>query len=203
MVAVVIRSRSATDFYLWWYLWLPSYVLCAVALVVAFRKKCLSTLPWFSINLGYVVLYVVVLPAIQREVAFEWFALISMLGMAILMLGMIYELANKLILYRSPLAPVLRWSGALLLLLAAVAAALFHPPFRSQIARATVTLLLCGNFVALGLLLALLLVTRTVGVSWRSLPAGVALGLGISAAGDVAGSVLAFDQSRTFTDVGT
>jgi hypothetical protein len=164
-----------------------------VALVVEFHKKCLSTLPWFSINLGYVILQAVAEVAIRPEVAYEWFALIAMLASATLGLAMICELANELILSHSQLAvlqSLTRWSVALLLLLATVAAALFHPSFRSQIARAALTLNLSANLVAIGLLLALLLVTRTIGVSWRSLPAGVALGLGISAAGDIAGSAL-------------
>ena len=200
VLGVLIRSMSATDFYLWWYLWLPPNALCAVALVIAFRRKCLTTLPWFSIHLGYIVLQTVAEVAIQAEIAYEWFALIATLTGSTLILAMIYELANKLILSHSPLArvfqPLSRWSPALLLLLATVAAALFHPSFRSQIARAGLTLNLSANLVTIGFLLTLLLVTRIAGVSWRSLPAGIALGLGISATGDLAGSAL-YGQRQT------
>jgi len=128
---------------------------------------------------------------IHSRVVFRWVMLSTELVSSAFQIAVIYELANKLIPFHSSLSLLRllsRWTLATLLLLATIAAALFYP--HPTIGRVTMTLSLATNLVAVGLLLALALVTRIVGVSWRSLPAGVAVGLGISATGELAGAAL-------------
>ena len=175
-----------------WYLWIAPNVLCAVALIIGFRRKRLHALPWFFSSLGYFVLQAVAGVAVFHSgITYRWFVLFTELASSAFELAVIYELANKLILFhfsRTAVRLLSRWTLAALLLLATIAAALFYP--HVQVGRVPMTLSLATNLVAVGLLLALLLVTRVVGVSWRRLPAGVAVGQGISATGELAGAAL-------------
>ena len=176
-----------------WYLWIAPNVLCALAVVPALRRKCYDRLPWFFFNLCYFPLQAAAgIALIRFPLVYRKFVLFSILASAAIALAMIYELAQKLILSHSSLAhllrPLPRWSAAVLVLLATLAAALFYP--RVQTGQLAMTLSVSTNLIAVGLLLTLVLVAHTVGVSWSTLAAGVALGLGISATGELAGSAL-------------
>jgi hypothetical protein len=161
--------------------------------LLRFRKKCLNTLPLFFSFIGFCVLETVAGVSIRTVAVYNWYLVFTVLASSALELAVIYELANKLILSHSSLAgflgPLPRWTAAVLLLLATVGAALFPEPVRNRMLQGSVTLDFFHNLVNLGLLLAILLVARIVGVSWPSLPAGVALGLGVSAVGNIAGDL--------------
>ena len=47
-----------------------------------------------------------------------------------------------------------------------------------------------SNLVAIGLLITLLIFSEALHISWRSLPAGIALGLGVFASAEISGSAL-------------
>jgi len=186
-----------------WYLWIAPNVLCALALVIGLRKKCLKTLPVFFSSLAFQVLQTVVgIALIHSHEAYTWNFLFDVVAGEALGLAVIYELAHKMILSHSSVAELLRplplWTTAILLLLATVAGALFHPHWQNQVERAAIILSFSTNLVGIGLLLTLLLVTRIMGVCWRSLPAGVALGLGISATVQLAGLVLVGQPGKSF-----
>ena len=206
--SIVLAGAVYSRPFIIWYLWIASPVLCAVALVVALRKKFFSTLPWFVMSLGFYVLKFAVEVSIQSvsDEVYMWIAVFAILVSTLFELAVLYELTNKLILSHSPLARVLgplpRWGVSVLLLLATVATALFTPPMRLQIVRTYWTLAFFNNMFELTLVLALLLVAHIVGVSLRSLPAGVALGLGICATGGMAGIVMWGQMKTAFaTDI--
>ena len=186
-----------------WFLFITPNVLCGVALVLALRRKCFNTLPLFCSNLGYFVLQLVVGVALLHfDKAYGWFMLFGGLASNSLELAVVYELSNKLVSRHSSIArlfrPLPRWSAAVLVLLATVAAAFFHPHWQVQEERAALILSFATNFIVIGLLLTLLLITHMVGVSWRGLPAGIALGLGFSATGELAGAALFAQPGRAF-----
>jgi len=208
IVLIAVTPRPAIMRHLYWYLSIAPNIVCAVALVVALRRKCFNTLPWFVILLGFYVLKFAVAVSIRSasDVVYDRVLVFGILMSLSLELVVIYEVANKLILSHSPLArvfgPLPRWAVSVLLLLATVASALFSPPTQVQLLRAYGTLSFFDDLIELCLVLALLLVAHIVGVSLRSLPAGVALGLGICAAGGMAGIVMWGQMKTAFaTDI--
>jgi hypothetical protein len=100
----------------------------------------------------------------------------------LLTLGVVYELVNQVILSRSSLGttlrPIMRWSAAILLLLTAGAAAQLGIAVE-RVVNVFEVLDFSTSVLQVGLLLVLLIFSRALRVSWRSLPVGVALGLGI------------------------
>ena len=109
-------------------------------------------------------------------------------------LCVLYELANELMRSRSSsarvLRGVLRWTAAILLLVAAIVSALFAQPGLQRVIKVFQTLDFSSNLIIIGLLLSLLLFSRMLHVSWRSLPAGIALGFGVLASAEIAASSL-------------
>jgi hypothetical protein len=192
ILAAAVISKPAII--LWWYLWIAPNVLCAVALVLAVRRKCFNTLPWFVILLGYCTLKFAVYVSIRSSLAYDRLGVLDLLVSTPLELAVIYELANKLTLSHSSLAgrlaPLPRWIAAGLLLAATVATALFTSPMRDQLLRTQATLSFFNDSIELSLILVVLLIARIVGVSLRSLPAGVLLGMGITDGGGMAGIVM-------------
>jgi hypothetical protein len=94
----------------------------------------------------------------------------------------IYELVNQLILSRSTLGrtlrTVMRWSATILVLLTAVVSARLGLTVE-RVVNAFSALDFSTSALQVGLLLVLFLFSRILRVSWRSLPFGIALGLGI------------------------
>ncbi|MBV9615748.1 MAG: hypothetical protein JO031_09850 [Ktedonobacteraceae bacterium] len=109
-------------------------------------------------------------------------------------LGVLYELANELMLSRSSsanlLRSLLRWTGATLLLVAAIVSASFSQPAIMRVMKVFQTLDFSSNLIIIGLLLSLLLFSRMLHISWRSLPSGIALGFGVLASAEMAASSL-------------
>ena len=105
-----------------------------------------------------------------------------MLIISLISFGVIYELVNQMILSRSSLAktirPVMRWSAAVLLLLTAVVSARLGLTVE-RVMNVFEVLDFSTSVLQVGLLLVLFLFSRALRVSWRSLPVGIALGLGI------------------------
>jgi hypothetical protein len=177
--------------FLRYYLWIAPHLLLGVFLWVFLRRRLQKQLPFF---LAYLLLEqasflssVIIAVLAARDPThsthlYRWTLVWSLGIVSLASFGVIYELANQMILSRSSLAhalrPVLRWSAAALALLAAVASA--HLDITVEhVMNIFGVLDFSTSVLQVGLLLVLFLFSRVLRISWRSLPVGIAVGLGI------------------------
>ena len=175
-------------------LWITASLLCAAEVLILWLRGRIGHLPIFSFYLGFSALTNPVGLAIRSPAVFEWFVFsVSILGF-VLELAVIYELANRVFLDHSALGKTFRaaprWSAAALFLLVTVIGALLPQHARSLALQAYSTLSLSLNLMDLALLVALLVVTRLLALSWCTLAAGAALGIAITDSGCAAGAIL-------------
>ena len=185
-----------------WYLWIAPDVLTAVCLLGLLRSRRHRQLPIFAIYLGFefslflisVTIHGLVLKSWLSSNVYDW---VSTVGSALVMtleLGVLFELANELMLSRSSVAPLLRtllrWTVAVLLLVAAGVSPMFSQSGLQRVIKTFQTVDFSLNLIIIGLLLALLLFSRVLHISWRSLAIGVALGFGVYASAEIAASSL-------------
>ncbi len=174
-----------------YYLWVGPHILLGIYLWLLWRRGLPKQFPFFVTYLLFESLYF--LATFVADIRSLWspthslyaYRLILVWGLGIMSLisfGVIYELVNQLILSRSTLAstlrPVMRWSAAILLLLTAIASAHLGVTL-DHLANVFTVLDFSTSVLQVGLLLVLLLFSRVLRASWRSLPMGIALGLGI------------------------
>lgn len=183
-------------------LWLAANIVCATALFIGVRRKCLARLPTFFTYLGFLAVQTLIglglVPLAfafpQIEPLYHWIQVALALASFALETAVIYELWNKVVLSRSSVAnsfrPLPRWGGAALLLAATVIAAMLPQNVSSHALQVYSTLSLCLSVLDIGLLLILVPAARLIGVPWGVLPAGVALGVVIADAGDAVRSIL-------------
>jgi len=178
------------------FLWVIPNALCAGTLVVAWRRKSLGRFPFFFTYLGLNALQVAIALAIplRFEWFYEWFVVFSAIVGFALEIAVIYELARRVVFagssFANMLRPLPRWSAATLLLVATFLSAATEQTMHSVPTRAYLSISMTLNFLDFGLLLLLLLLSRTLGISWGILEGGAALGIAISDAGCLAGAVL-------------
>jgi len=180
----------------------PQLVLL-LALVLSFRRKLIQRYPFFvslmSFQLLYfsaalvTYLYAVADPA-HRSQLYKWVATSGLAITSIFEFGVLYELSDILFLSRMKrlegVRRFLRWAAAILMLGASFASALVSQADLSRVLSVFQTLNLSVNLIKVGFLLVLISLTRVFRISWRGLPAGIALGLGIAAAADIGASAL-------------
>jgi len=185
-----------------WFLWVSANFLCALAVGIAYRRRCLSRLPIFfsylvfSPLLMFIYLFLVALGSIftRIQALYGWFLVFSILANFSLEIAVIYELWNKVVLSRfsvtNVLRPLPRWSAAVLVLVITIFAALLpqNPPAR--VVQVYSTLDISANLLDLGLVFILVVVSRLMGAAWGLLPTGAALGIAIGDAGSAARSAL-------------
>ena len=183
--------------FLHYYLWIASNGLCAVALVLAYRNKQLKTLPLFFSLLGwYVFGFLVQLAMWNVQSDALWYrSTLLLIGTSfVLEIAVLYELAHILIFSHPFMAALFRPLSVriapVLVLLTTLVAAFTPATSQDAVFRILEKLILAQNSLEAGLLLALVLFSRVLGISWRSLPAGVALGFGVTASVGVAAMVL-------------
>ena len=179
----------------------PSLLLGCCAFLL-WRRRLHRIYPIFGTYVGFQLLQFIVLfatlllifPSIASLETYRWVLVVGTGIAAVLQIGVLYELASELLLSRSWLAnslrPLLRWSLALALLIAAGSSALLPRTASEHVVLAFQILDFASNLIATGLLLALILCARALRISWRALPAGIALGFGINATGELCGSAL-------------
>jgi len=190
--------------YLSFVFFLGQHVCLAVSLALLFSRDRRKQFPFFFAYVAIELIYFfAVLAAYLHWILSDpthtsklfYQVLISGLGVvSILQFGVLYELASTLLFSRSHMAkifgPIVRWAGAILLLSAALLSALLPQPGMRRLMSIFQTLDFSASLIEIGLLLVLLGFTSALNIPWKSLPAGIALGFGISAAAEMAGSAL-------------
>jgi hypothetical protein len=177
--------------FLFWYLWIAPHLLLSVFLWIFLGRGLQKQSPIFCAYVlcelaQFVVLISFSLYGIWHAGpllnVYRWILVWSSGIISLLSFGVIYELVNQLILSRSTLGrtlrPVMRWSAAILVLLTAVVSARLGVTVE-RVVNAFSVLDFSTSALQVGLLLVLFLFSRVLRVSWRSLPFGIALGLGI------------------------
>jgi hypothetical protein len=178
-------------------------ILLLFALALSFRRKLPRVYPFFVSLISFQLLYFAAALLIyfyalsdpaHRSHLYQWVATAGLVIGSIFEFGVLYELSDKLLLSRikrwQGVRPFLRWTAAILVLSASVAAGLLSQVNLSRVLSTFQTLNLSVNLIKIGFLLMVIVLTRVLNISWKGLPAGIALGLGISAAADIAASAL-------------
>lgn len=187
------------------YLLIAPNILLAICLIEILRRKIQEHYPiltayfavcllQFLVSFTLNLLYFSPHRSPSFVAIYQWVTVISTGVVSLFEIAVLYELANDLVLRRSRLAaslrPVLRWAAALLLLTAFGVSALFSQPGTRRVMAAFETLDFSSNLIKVGLLLVLVLFTRALQISWRSLPAGIALGFSVTGAAEILAAVL-------------
>jgi hypothetical protein len=189
--------------FLLWYLWIAPHALLALTLLVFVRRGLKKQLPFFFAYVLFELFYflaslagdvVVVLDHAHPLNVYRWIVIWGVGISALLSFGVIYELVNQTILSRSALAhsfrPVLRWSQAVLVLFTAIASARLAVSGIEHVTKIFQVLNFSSSVLQVGLLLVLFIFSNVLRISWRSLPVGIALGLGINGCVELSASGL-------------
>jgi hypothetical protein len=183
-----------------YYFWIAPHLLLAILLVRLVRLRVQKQLPLF---LAYVVfqlvqfltafvisLFIFYIHSPLTTAVYRWALLFGNGISTLLVIGVIYELANEMVLSRSPLAPVLRpvFGGTLgaLVLAAAISSGAMSDISVHRVMNMLQLLDFCSSLVQAGMLVMLFLLTSALRIRWRSLTAGIAVGFGIFACIDLA-----------------
>ena len=191
--------------FLRYYLWIAPEVLCGVALLIAIRKKLHLRFPAFTTLLAFnsvVELTVTFTLAFHfPQSVYRWWIVLDMTATFILEVFVFYEIAAQILSSRPALKrmvqPLPRFTAAVLVLIATVLAAFVPQTAREQAQNIFHTLGFGMNVITIGFLLGMALYTRVLGISWRGLPAGIALGFGVVAATDLAALPLMAQLGRS------
>lgn len=196
--------------FLRWYLWVAPNVLLLPCLYGLLRRRNYQTFPFFVAYIAaQLALFAAALPVALAVVGSPSYmlvyrrVLIADVGVSgLLGLGVMYELADRLIASRTSLRPVMQhlmqWTVAFLVLIAAFSTALISQSGIEQIMKIFQVLDFSSNLVRLGLLLVVVVFSRVLRVSWRSLPAGIALGFAVLAATEMAVAPLFSELGRNY-----
>jgi hypothetical protein len=177
--------------FLRYFLWLVPHILIAAVLVGLFRRGLQRQLPFFAAYLfwelaQFLALFTINwLPAVSTH-HYHWGLVVALAGSVVLKFGVIHELTRELFLSQTLvsriLRPLLRWTAAALLLVAAAVSATFATGGMQRVEALFHSLNFSSAVIQSGLLLGLFLFTRALHISWRSSITGVALGFGMFAA---------------------
>jgi hypothetical protein len=187
--------------FLRWYLWLAPNIAVALCLLFLLRHPSRRSHRLFSAYLAFTLMqFLVLLTATElvrdeatRLSLYRWLLDIGSGISALLELAVLGEIAKLTVPSDRapiPLRGIMRWTAALLLLVAAVMSAWSSKPGLDRAVGVFQSLDFSANLLKIGLLLVLLSFTSILGVSWKSLPAGIALGFGVSAGAEMSASAL-------------
>lgn len=169
-----------------------AHVLLIFCLIGLARRSAFKKVPFFFSYVLYEELQFATSLAVifwayhgGPKALYQWVTVIGGVGISSLVqFAVFYEIVNILILPRSPalmvLRPLIRWVSAAALLAAVGISATFSWAGLLPLTHTFEILNFSANVVNLSLLLVLFLFARTFHISWKSLPAGIALGFGIT-----------------------
>jgi hypothetical protein len=174
-------------------LWAAPQVLSVVVLFLVFRRKLEKQAPFFvSYLVFHFIEFVTFFTMAQISVRFSTYQLAESIDLCIstpLTVGVIYELGKALLVSRRSLAPILRralrWTLAVLLLVAAAGSALLHE-IEMPHWRLMEPLDFSSALIRTGMVFALFAFASALRISWQRWTAGIGLGLGITACVDLA-----------------
>ena len=182
-----------------YYLWIAPHVLLGIFLICLLHRRLQRQLPIF---IGYVVLqlvefivlFTIFLHSPFPTAIYKWTLVVGEAVSSFLELGVIYELANELLLPRSTLGsmlrPALQAILGLLLLGAAIGCGAFSGISVQRVNNIFEMINFSSNLIEAGMVVALFVFARALRVSWHSWIAGVALGFGVSASIDLVSAAL-------------
>ena len=185
-----------------WYLFIAAHVILAACVVAFVRQQRWKQYPIFFAYavcelVSFLVAYTLgclLLRSLVSSDTYQWAVVFAEVLSTAVQLAVLYELADQLILSRSllraTLRSLLRWSGAVLLLIAAALTALLAHPGMDRAVSVFEMLNFASNLIVVGILFVLLLFSHALQVPWRSLSAGLALGFGITSGLEMASSAL-------------
>lgn len=201
-------------FFLRFYLYIAPQVFLAVALVLFVRRRLGKLYPFF---LAYQISQ---LAYFGTSLAAYFWALSDPVHLsrkyqsvvtygvglsALFEFGVLYELADQILLSRlkhsQSFRRLLRWTAAILVLGGSVISALLTRADLSRVMRTFQALTLSVNLIKVGFLVALILLTRLLNISWKGLPAGITLGFGISAAAEFGATALLTTNANVTADI--
>jgi hypothetical protein len=194
--------------FLRFYLWIVPNILSAFCLVGLLRRRLYRRYPilcgYLAADLGFSIIatsvWLLLLWSMSILADYRSVLVVETVITSTFAVGVLFEVGNELILSHSslviPARRLARWSTAVLILVAVGCSALLR---QSGIDREMAIFQIVdfsGSVVAIGLLAALVLFTRALRISWRSLPAGIVLGFGIYASAQLSASLLVSGLGR-------
>ena len=186
------------------YLWFSYGLLCGILLLVGFLNQRLKTFPIFFCLLGwYFVAFLVEFAIQNRSDAVGLWCTLIMDGVSFpLEVAVLWGIARDLFFSHSSLTTRLKSLPrnvlGVLVLLSTVLAALTPAPSQVMARRVLMRLWFAQDCLEVGLLVCLMLFAGTLGISWKRLHAGVALGWGLSSAVDILAMLLLSRLGRSF-----
>lgn len=187
-------------YFLRWYLWIGPNVLLGIFLAVLVMRgrarqfPALSRYVLFQLTLFLALVSTVILArhSLASLSTYRWILVFGVAGSSILELVLIYQIANFLLAPTSALAKALRstlqWAAGILIVIAVPISASFSQNGTQRVLHAFEVLNFSTYLINLGVLVALLLFTKALHISWRSFASGIVLGLGIDATVEIVSS---------------
>ena len=178
-------------------LWDTAGLQCIAIFVLAVWNKRIRTFPLFFGLVAYYPIFDWIFLRIQvvsSDAVWAWSTSFLMVSLFFFELTVLYQLARRLIFSHVKLArllkPLRRWTLVVLVLCTTVLAAMGRDVTQDGVTNALMKFSLWQDILQLCLVVVLVMFTRTLGISWRNLPPGMALGWGISSLFNLAAHVL-------------
>ena len=186
-----------------WYLWFAPNAICAATLILAVRKAVHKRFPSFLVLMAFSLVQLcagLIIAFRSSQRIYKWSVVFGLMITFAIQIVLFSEILRELLPVRASVRKILQnWPRviAAILVLLAVGSAALLPDTATEAAHAVFqTANYASNFVAVGLVLALMTFSRIFAVSWCSLAGGIAFGLAIAGTGDVVTSVLMAEWGR-------